>query len=202
MNIWKYSCEQAKRFPEIFRFWIQSGAIFMVILLDSKCAKACESCRSCQELSNEYLVFSCKNRRRYSRDRASQSLPKISWRLEEKFKFKTNIGVRRLANPQELPRTIMQYKSCSSLWGNHRRGNCACMKLLDKFREGVFYAHSRAVPLIFQLLSDWIIHTLECCSYLVFGSPGLLLRAISSSTVSSSRIFRPEHAASVAERVK
>ena len=33
------------------------AALFMVIQLDSKGAKACTSCRSRQELSNEYLVF-------------------------------------------------------------------------------------------------------------------------------------------------
>ena len=33
--------------------------------------------RSRQELSNEYLLFTCKIWRRYSRERASQSLPKI-----------------------------------------------------------------------------------------------------------------------------
>ena len=37
-------------------------------------AKACKSCRSCQEFSNEYLVFTCKIRLRYSRERASPSL--------------------------------------------------------------------------------------------------------------------------------
>ena len=31
-------------------------ALFMVFLLDSKGAKACKSCRSRQELSNEYLL--------------------------------------------------------------------------------------------------------------------------------------------------
>ena len=31
-------------------------ALFMVFLLNSKGAKACESCRSRQELSNEYLL--------------------------------------------------------------------------------------------------------------------------------------------------
>ena len=46
-------------------------------------AKACQSCRSRQELSNEYIVFTCKIRLRYSRERASQSLPKISQKLEQ-----------------------------------------------------------------------------------------------------------------------
>ena len=52
-------------------------ALFMVFLLDSKGAKACKSCRSRQELSNEYFLFTCKMLRRYSRERASQSLQKI-----------------------------------------------------------------------------------------------------------------------------
>ena len=34
-------------------------ALFMVFLLDSKGAKACKSCRSRQELSNEYLLAKC-----------------------------------------------------------------------------------------------------------------------------------------------
>ena len=36
-----------------------------------------------QELSNEYLIFTSKIWRRYSRERASQSSPKISQRLEK-----------------------------------------------------------------------------------------------------------------------
>ena len=39
-------------------------------------AEVCKSCRSRQELSNEYLL--AKNRRRYSRERASQSLEENS----------------------------------------------------------------------------------------------------------------------------
>ena len=58
-------------------------AFFLVFRLEAQGAKACKSCRSRQELSNEYLVFTCKIRLRYSRERASQSLPtigqKISW---------------------------------------------------------------------------------------------------------------------------
>ena len=50
-------------------------------------AKVCKSCRSRQELSNEYLVFACKNRLRYSRERASQSLPKINQQLNKHSKF-------------------------------------------------------------------------------------------------------------------
>ena len=37
-----------------------------------------------QELSNAYLLIACKFWRRYSRERASQSLPKISQKLEKK----------------------------------------------------------------------------------------------------------------------
>ena len=34
----------------------------------------CLSCRSRQELSNEYFVFTCKNWRRYSRERALKNI--------------------------------------------------------------------------------------------------------------------------------
>ena len=37
-------------------------------------AKPCKSCRSFTKFSNEYLLFACKNRRRYSRERAPRSL--------------------------------------------------------------------------------------------------------------------------------
>ena len=60
-------------------------ALFMVFQLDSRGAKACKSCTSRQELSNGYFLFSCKIRLRYSRERASQSLPKISQKLEERL---------------------------------------------------------------------------------------------------------------------
>ena len=39
---------------------------------DRRGAKGCKSDRSHQELSNEYLIFTCKNRRRYNRERTSQ----------------------------------------------------------------------------------------------------------------------------------
>ena len=43
-----------------------------------KGAKVCKSCRSRQELSNEYLIlFTCKNRLRYSRDRVCPNLEVI-----------------------------------------------------------------------------------------------------------------------------
>ena len=58
--------------------WRLPEALFTVSRLESKAAKACKSCRSRQELSNEYLVFTCKIRLRYSRERASQRLPKDS----------------------------------------------------------------------------------------------------------------------------
>ena len=38
--------------------------VFHGSLVDSKGAKVCKSCRSRQELSNEYLVFTCKIRLR------------------------------------------------------------------------------------------------------------------------------------------
>ena len=66
-------------FSRIFEF----GAV--VFGLDSKGAKACKSCRSRQELSNEYLVFPCTIWRRYSRGRASQSSPNISQKLERRL---------------------------------------------------------------------------------------------------------------------
>ena len=47
--------------------------------------KRVKCCRSRQELSNEHLLFTCKNRLRCSRDRASQSLPKLSVELEKKL---------------------------------------------------------------------------------------------------------------------
>ena len=42
-------------------------------------------CRSRRELSNEYLLFTRKTRHRYSRERASQSFPEISQKLEQKL---------------------------------------------------------------------------------------------------------------------
>ena len=41
-------------------------------------SQVCKSCRSRQELSHEYLLFARKNRLRYSRERASQSLEVVS----------------------------------------------------------------------------------------------------------------------------
>ena len=55
-----------------------------------RCKQMCEPCRSRQELSNVYLVFACKNRLRHSRERASQSLLKISQQFEKKVRI--NIG--------------------------------------------------------------------------------------------------------------
>ena len=60
-------------------------------------AKACKSCRSRQELSNEYLVFTCKIRLRFSRERASQSFQPhvseftITW---EKNEFTSNLQAK------------------------------------------------------------------------------------------------------------
>ena len=39
----------------------------------------CNYCGSRQELSSEYLVYTCKNRHRYSRERGSQSLEVIQF---------------------------------------------------------------------------------------------------------------------------
>ena len=52
-------------------------ALFLVFRLESQGANVCKSCRRRQELSNEYLVFTCKRRLRYSRERSSQSLKVI-----------------------------------------------------------------------------------------------------------------------------
>ena len=60
-------------------------ALLMVFLLDSKGANVCKSSRYCQELSNKYLVFTCKHRLRSSREWASQSLSKTSQKLEKKL---------------------------------------------------------------------------------------------------------------------
>ena len=58
----------------------------MVSRLDSKCAETCKSCRSGQELSNEYkYLLTCEIRLRYNRKRASQSLPKISQNLDKQL---------------------------------------------------------------------------------------------------------------------
>ena len=57
--------------------------------LDSKGVKACKSCRSRQELSNE--LFTCKIRLRYSRERASQRLPEISQKV--RLRLRNNIGI-------------------------------------------------------------------------------------------------------------
>ena len=57
-------------------------------------SKVCKSCRSRQEPSNEYLAFTCTIWRRYSRERASQSLPIISQKLENKVRI--NIGLAAL----------------------------------------------------------------------------------------------------------
>ena len=59
------------------------------------CVKLCKSCRSRQELSNEYLLLTCKIWRRYSRERASQSLPKINQKLEQKLEKNVELDHRR-----------------------------------------------------------------------------------------------------------
>ena len=95
------------KFSHIF----ECGAVFR---RDSKGAKMCKSCRSRQELSDEYVLFSCKKLLRYSRERASQSLPKqkSSKKMLEKAKvFPHALGgggrPRARAGPDvrpELPR--------------------------------------------------------------------------------------------------
>ena len=55
--------------------------LFIVSRLESKGANVCKSCRSRQKLSNQYSLSTCKNRLRYSQERASQSLPNISQQL-------------------------------------------------------------------------------------------------------------------------
>ena len=57
--------------------------------------KTCKSCRSRQELSNESLVFTCTIWLRCNREQASQSLPKISQKLEEKLE-KTQVPAHQL----------------------------------------------------------------------------------------------------------
>ena len=69
------------KFSRIF----ECGAVF---LLDSKGPKMCKSCRSRQELSNEYSLANFGVT--YSRERASQSLPKISQKLENIFALATD----------------------------------------------------------------------------------------------------------------
>ena len=62
----------------------------------SQGAKVCKfSGRSRQELSNEYLVFACKIWRRYSRERASQNLPKIIQKFEKKVRQKLEKKARK-----------------------------------------------------------------------------------------------------------
>ena len=51
-------------------------ALFMVFQLDSKGAKACKSCRSRQELSNEYLLA------KFGFDTAENEPPKVCQKLE------------------------------------------------------------------------------------------------------------------------
>ena len=87
MRIQLQKCESVRR--NLAEFW---NAGRMVFLLDSKGAKVCKSCRSHQELSNEYLVITWKHWRRYSRERASQSLPEISQKLEKMKKYEKHIG--------------------------------------------------------------------------------------------------------------
>ena len=80
-------------------------------------AKLCKSCRSRQELSNEYLLFtmSCiylQIRHRYSRERASQSLPKITSSQKLEKKVRKNIG--------DDPRLAAHARRCRGLQVCHR----------------------------------------------------------------------------------
>ena len=81
-NVWRILAESlnAERCKSV---------LFMVFQLDSEGAQLCKSCRSRQELSSEYLLFSIYLQNLASiqprRERASQSLPKISQKLEQKL---------------------------------------------------------------------------------------------------------------------
>ena len=66
--------------------------VFRLESLDSNGAKVCKSCGSRQELSDEYVVFTYKHRLRYSREQASQRLPKNSQKLK-KLEYLLNIEV-------------------------------------------------------------------------------------------------------------
>ena len=61
---------------------------FQVGVRRCKSVHKCKSCRSRQELSNEYLLSTCKLWRRFSRGWASQSLPNISHKLEKEVRKK------------------------------------------------------------------------------------------------------------------
>ena len=63
--------------------------------------------------SNEYLVFTCKIWRRYSRGRASQSLPKISQKLEKKLpqKVRKNLGLSDSSQELETVRSAAPSRS-------------------------------------------------------------------------------------------
>ena len=88
-NVWRNLAEflNAERCKSVsFSIFFPTESIPSVVLFSPKTHK-CKSCRSRQELSNffsnDYLVFICKIWRRYSRERASQSLPKMSQTLEK-----------------------------------------------------------------------------------------------------------------------
>ena len=90
-----------KKFDEIWlTFWMLSGA------------KTCKYCRSRQELSNEYLVFTCKIRLRYSRERASRRLPKISQTLKKSWVHCASCSQRLLV------------RGFANLWKEHRVLGC------------------------------------------------------------------------------
>ena len=70
-------CKLLQNFQKNQKMFRKSSKIltrFSLKIWDRSGAKACKSCRSRQELSNEYLLFTCKHRLRYSRKQASQKL--------------------------------------------------------------------------------------------------------------------------------
>ena len=67
-------------------------AFFMVFLLDSKGAKACKSCRSRQDLSNEYLLA------KFGFDTAENEPPK---RVQKIYALKDPVG--DIDSPSLLP---------------------------------------------------------------------------------------------------
>ena len=84
-------CENVWR--NLVEFRIRRGAktLFMVFLLDSKGAKACKSCRSRQELSNEYLLVLAK----FGFDTADNPSQPASRERASKKKLKVRINVRK-----------------------------------------------------------------------------------------------------------
>ena len=59
-------------FWRVFLWNFEIGAVHGFSIGFQRCRSVCKSCRSRQELSNEYLVFTCKIWLRYSLERASE----------------------------------------------------------------------------------------------------------------------------------